>query len=77
MTPCTKRNRIVAAIAVAMVVLSAGLLAIVLLSSSGQDRGDDHSSHAGWMALVPIYTSLIPIYIAVAVRRRKNKKTDG
>ena len=74
--PCAKRGRALAAAVVALVVVMAGLTILILFGPASPDGKDDHASHAGWIALVPIYTSLIPIYIAAA-RRRKSKKTDG
>ena len=72
---CANRKRAVVALAVAFVALTVGLV-LVLLSPAPAGNGNDHSPGAEWIVLVPIYTSLIPIYLAAA-RRRKNKKNDG
>ena len=71
----TKQQRIIAALIVALGAITVGLV-MVLLSPAAADGGQDQHSKAGWIALVPIYTSLVSIYIAAA-RRRKNKKIDG
>ena len=75
MTLCTKKKQIVAAVAVALVAFTAGLV-MMLLSPASSESADNHPSHAQWIILLPIYTSLIPIYLA-AMRRRKNKKNNG
>ena len=72
---CAIRKRALVALAIAFAALTVGLV-LVLLSPASSGNGNDHASSAGWIALVPIYTSLIPIYLAAA-RRRKNKKNDG
>lgn len=63
----------VALIVVAFVALVAGGL-IAFFAPTSHESGSSSGSHTIFIALLPLYMSLIAIY---AARRRRNKKTDG
>jgi len=62
-----------ALIAIALVTLVAGGL-IAFFVPTSHESGSSSGSHTIFIALLPIYTSLIAVF---AARRRRNKKTDG
>ena len=75
MKPSADRKRVLIAMAIAIVLLAVGLTLLLLWPASAGDSQDRHSNTA-WIALVPLYISLIPIFVSTA-RRRKNKQNDG
>ena len=71
------RKRRVALILVALMVLIGGAAFIALAPHSSSSDGGIGNSHFPWIVLLPIYTSLIPIYIGAARRRRKKNENNG
>jgi Kef-type K+ transport system membrane component KefB len=64
-------------LAVAFTALVTGLILALAFRTSGS--GEHHHNNA-WVALIPVYTALIPIFIAARRRRNSacaNEKKNG
>jgi hypothetical protein len=75
MTACSRKRPLLLMAAGLMIVVAG--VAIALLAHRVSSDTPSGKSHFPWIVLLPVYTSLIPIYVGVARRRREKNKTNG
>lgn len=70
-------RRVLLLLAIAFTAMTAGLILVLMFRVSGST--EHHGSNA-FVALIPVYTALIPIFIAARRRRNSacaNEKKNG
>lgn len=69
-------RRVLVLLALAVTAMTAGLILVLLFRGSGSG---EHQNNNAFLVLIPVYTALIPIFIA-SYRRRStcaNEKKNG